>query len=117
MSDPKLYKDRAGHTVKGIDPVSHARGRVIRMQENQIKVGDLVICKDTLFVTKEEQFPGIVVSVWREAEKHGDCDGGYEMCTVQHPALRSLWQTRFLKVLASAENSQQTLTENFSNAD
>ena len=50
----ELHKDRAGHTVKGIDPVSHARGWVIRMQENQIKVGDLVICEDTLFVAKEE---------------------------------------------------------------
>ena len=87
------------------------------MQENQIKVGDLVICKDTLFIAKEEHFPGIVLSVWCEVEKHGDCDGGYEMCTVQHPGFRSLWQTRFLKVLARAEDSRQTSTENFSNAD
>jgi len=72
------------------------------MQENQIKVGDLVICKDTLFVAKEERRAGIVLSVWREVEKPGDCDGGYEMCTVQHPAHRSLWQTRFLRVLVSA---------------
>jgi UDP-N-acetylglucosamine enolpyruvyl transferase len=86
------------------------------MQENQIKVGDLVICEDTLFVTKEEQRAGIVLSVWCEFEKHGDCDGGYEMCTVQHPGFRSLWQTRFLKVLASAESSQETSTEIFSNA-
>ena len=102
MSDPKLYKDRAGHTVKGIDPVSHARGRVIRMQENQIKVGDLVICEDTLFVTKEEQFAGIVLNVWSEVDEHDSRSDEYEMCTVQHPGFRSLWQTRLLKVLASA---------------
>ena len=112
-----MHKDRAGHTVKGIDPVSHARGRVIRMQENQIKVGDLVICEDTLFVTKEEQFAGIVLNVWCEVDKYDTSDDEYEMCTVQHPTFRSLWQTRFLKVLARAEGSRQTSTENFSNAD
>jgi hypothetical protein len=87
------------------------------MQENQIKVGDLVICEDTLFVTKEEQFAGIVLNVWREVERHGITADEYEMCTVQHPTFRSLWQTRFLKVLARAEGSRQTSTENFSNAD
>tara|TARA_R110002020_G_scaffold47291_3_gene134607 strand:+ start:217 stop:528 length:312 start_codon:yes stop_codon:yes gene_type:complete len=100
-SDPEI-RDRAGHTVKGIDPVSHARGRVIRMQENQIKVGDLVICEDTLFVTKEEQRAGIVLSVWCEVDKYDTSDDEYEMCTVQHPGFRSLWQTQFLKVLARA---------------
>jgi hypothetical protein len=98
-----LHKDRAGHTVKGIDPVSHARGWVIRMQENQIKVGDLVICEDTLFVTKEEQVAGIVLSVWTKTDMYDrGIKDSYEMCTVQHPTFRSLWQTRFLKVLASA---------------
>ena len=74
------------------------------MQENQIKVGDLVICEDTLFVTKEEQFAGIVLSVWTKTDVYDrGIEYHYEMCTVQHPAgLRSFWQTRFLKVLSGA---------------
>ena len=92
-----------GKPAKGIDPVSHARGRVIRMQENQIKVGDLVICEDTLFVTKEEQFAGVVPNVWTKTDVYDrGIEDHYEMCTVQHPSFRSRWQTRFLKVLSGA---------------
>ncbi len=69
------------------------------MQENQIKVGDLVICKDTLFVTREEQLPGIVLDVWDEQD---DDDEWIEVCTVQHPELRSQWWTGCLKVLVRA---------------
>ena len=74
------------------------------MQENQIKVGDLVICEDTLFVTKEEQFAGVVLNVWTKTDVYDrGIEDHYEMCTVQHPAgLRSFWQTRFLKVLSGA---------------
>jgi hypothetical protein len=87
------------NSVKGNVPVRHTRGRVVRMQENQIKVGDLVICKDTLFVTREEQLPGIVLDVWDEQD---DDDEWIEVCTVQHPELRSRWWTGCLKVLVRA---------------
>ena len=87
------------------------------MQENQIKVGDLVICEDTLFVPAEEQRAGIVLSVWCEVDKYGTTDDEYEMCIVHHPSYRSIWQTRVLKVLVSAEDSRQTSTENFCYAD
>ena len=69
------------------------------MQENQIKVGDLVIPEDTLFVLKEEQLPGIVLSVWTDDDPR---ERQPALCIVQHPAFRSRWQTRFLKVLARA---------------
>ena len=73
------------------------------MQENQIKVGDLVISEDTLFVQEEEQLPGIVVKVWSEIDTRGEEKWReMEMCTVQHPAIRSVWQTRFLKILVRA---------------